>query len=61
MLLAILFPGLSFLFRGKILSGIVCIVLQIVLIGWIPAAIWAVASLNNGRNEKRYNDLKRSD
>lgn len=52
-LLAILIPSLSFLFRGKILQGIVCIILQITLIGWLPAAIWAVVSLNNARAEKR--------
>ncbi len=52
-LLAILLPWLSFLLRGNILSGIICLILQITLIGWLPAAIWAVASLNNSRADKR--------
>jgi uncharacterized membrane protein YqaE (UPF0057 family) len=52
-LLAILLPWLSFLLRGNILSGIICLILQITLIGWLPAAIWALASLNNSRAEKR--------
>jgi len=46
-LLAIFFPFLSFLFRGKILTAIICLILQVTLIGWIPAAIWAVISLQN--------------
>ncbi len=53
MLIAILLPVLSFILRGKILTAIVCLILQLTLIGWIPAAIWAVLSLNNERAEKR--------
>lgn len=57
MLLAILLPFLSFIVRGKILTGIICLILQITLIGWIPAAIWAVLSLNNERAEDRNDKL----
>jgi len=56
-LIAILIPALSFLLRGKIIQGILCIILQITLIGWLPAAIWAVLSLNNARAEKRTNRI----
>lgn len=52
-LIAIFLPWLSFILRGKILAGIICLILQITLIGWIPAAIWAVFSLSNGRAERR--------
>lgn len=52
-LLAIFFPFLSFILRGRIITGIVCLVLQITLIGWIPAAIWAVISLQNSRADRR--------
>ncbi len=52
-LLAILLPWLSFMLRGKILTGIICLLLQLTLIGWIPAMIWAVVSLNNERANKR--------
>ncbi|WP_426479762.1 YqaE/Pmp3 family membrane protein [Chryseobacterium sp. CBSDS_008] len=57
MLLAILLPFLSFIVRGKIFTGIICLILQITLIGWLPAAIWAVLSLNNERADKRNNRL----
>lgn len=52
-LIAIFFPSLSFLLRGKILTALLCLILQITLIGWIPAAIWAVLSLQNSRADKR--------
>lgn len=56
-LIAIFFPFISFFLRGRILTGILCLILQITLIGWIPAAIWAVISLQNARSEKRNNKL----
>lgn len=52
-LIAIFFPFLSFILRGRILTGIICLILQITLIGWIPAAIWAVISLQNARADRR--------
>ena len=52
-LLAVLLPWLSFMLRGKILIGIFCLILQVTVIGWLPAAIWAVASLLDDRNKKR--------
>ena len=56
-LISVIFPWLSFLLRGKVLLAILCALLQMTLIGWLPAAIWAVVSLNNSRNERRYIDL----
>jgi len=52
-LIAIFLPSLSFLLRGKLLTALLCLVLQITLIGWIPAAIWAVLSLQNSRADRR--------
>lgn len=60
MLLAILLPFLSFIVRGKIFTGIICLILQITLIGWLPAAIWAVLSLHNQRADKRTDRLIRA-
>ncbi|MFN8715243.1 MAG: YqaE/Pmp3 family membrane protein [Bacteroidota bacterium] len=56
-ILAIIFPAFSFLVRGKILTAILCLLLQLILIGWIPAAIWAVISLQNERADKRNEKL----
>lgn len=59
-LIALLFPWLSFLLRGKIFAGLVCLVLQITLIGWLPATIWAIMSYNNARADKRNEQLIQS-
>lgn len=59
-LIAIFFPFLSFMLRGRILTGIICLILQITLIGWIPAAIWAVISLQNARADRRNSKLIRA-
>ncbi len=52
-LIAIIFPAISFLFRGKILTAFFCFILQLTFIGWLPASIWAVMSLKNERNERK--------
>ena len=49
MLLAILWPSLSMLLNGHLLKVFLCFVLHLTLIGWIAAAIWGGASLNEGR------------
>lgn len=59
-LIAIFFPFLSFMLRGRIFTGIICLILQITLIGWIPAAVWAVISLQNSRADKRNAKLIRA-
>ena len=56
-LLAILLPWLSFILRGRIFTGILCLLLQITLVGWIPAAAWAVISLNEARANRRTNRI----
>ena len=52
-LIAILLPWLSFLLRGRLLRGILCLILQCTIIGWVPAAIWAVIDLQNRRADRR--------
>jgi uncharacterized membrane protein YqaE (UPF0057 family) len=53
LLLAILLPCVSFLLRGKIFHFVICLILQITLIGWLPAAVWAVVDLQNSRADRR--------
>ena len=59
-LIAIFLPFLSFILRGRIFTGILCLILQITLIGWIPAAVWAVISLQNSRADRRNAKLIRA-
>jgi uncharacterized membrane protein YqaE (UPF0057 family) len=58
MLLAILLPWLSFILRGKILSGIICLILQCTLIGWLPAALWAINSRSNAKTDKKLKQME---
>ncbi|KAB2931884.1 MAG: YqaE/Pmp3 family membrane protein [Rhodocyclaceae bacterium] len=53
LLLAIFLPWLLFFTIGRPIAGIVCLVFQITLIGWIPAALWAVYSLGQYRTDKK--------
>jgi uncharacterized membrane protein YqaE (UPF0057 family) len=56
MLLAILLPGISMILNGHIFKGIVCGILHLTLIGWIPAAIWAVTSRSQDLAEQRHRE-----
>ena len=42
LLIALLLPWLLFFTIGRPFAGIICLILQITLVGWVPAAIWAV-------------------
>lgn len=59
-LIAILLPWLSFILRGRILTGILCLLLQITIVGWIPAAAWAVISLQEARENRRNRRIVRA-
>lgn len=50
-ILAILLPWLALLLRGHVLQGLLCLVLQITVLGWVPAAIWAAIIIN--RDDRR--------
>jgi len=51
-LIAYLIPGLSLLIRGKKLAALICLILQLSLIGWIPASLYAVGNLSNSKKSK---------
>lgn len=53
LLLAIFLPFVVFFTIGRPISGIICLVLQITLIGWLPAAIWAVYALSQYKTDKK--------
>ena len=59
-LLAILVPWLSFFLRGKIIQGAVCLILQITIIGWLPAALWAVVSRNEAKTAQAIRRAERN-
>lgn len=53
LLVAIFLPSLLFFTIGRPIAGLVCLVLQVTLIGWIPAALWAVYSLGQYKTDKK--------
>ena len=53
LLLAIFLPFVAFFTIGRPIAGIICLILQITLIGWLPAAIWAVYALGQYKTDKK--------
>lgn len=53
LLLAIFLPFTVFFTIGRPLAGIICLILQVTLIGWLPAAIWAVYSLSEYKTDQK--------
>lgn len=60
LLLAILLPFVVFFTIKRPVQGIFCFLLQLTLIGWIPAAIWAVYSLSQYRTDQKLRAFKKS-
>ena len=54
---AILVPWLALLLGGHIFQAAFCLGLQLTLVGWIPAAIWAVIVLKRDVQQRRYREL----
>jgi uncharacterized membrane protein YqaE (UPF0057 family) len=53
LLIAFIFPWLTFFTIGRPFAGIICLVLQVTLVGWIPAAIWAVYALSQYKTDQK--------
>ena len=56
LIIAILLPFLLFFTIGRPLAAIICLILQITLIGWLPAAIWAVYALSQYNTDRKISD-----
>lgn len=59
LLLAIFLPFMVFFTIGRPIAGIICLILQITLIGWIPAALWAVYALSQYNTDRKIRDSVR--
>lgn len=53
LIIALLLPWLTFFTIGRPIAGIICLVLQITIIGWLPAAIWAVYAWSEYKTDKK--------
>lgn len=56
-LVALLFPWLAFMLKGNLGLGIICLVLQVTVIGWLPATIWAIVYISNQNAERRHSSM----
>ncbi|RBM05338.1 YqaE/Pmp3 family membrane protein [Novacetimonas cocois] len=53
LVLALLLPWLQFFTIGRPFAGITCLVLQLTVIGWLPAAIWSVYALGQYKTDRK--------
>lgn len=60
LLLAIFLPWALFFTIGRPIAGICCLILQLTLIGWVPAALWAVYSLSQYKTDKKIEKMMNS-
>lgn len=59
LILAIFLPFLVFFTIGRPIAGIVCLILQCTLIGWVPAALWGVYALSQYNTDKKIEAARR--
>lgn len=53
LVIAFFLPWLTFFTIGRPVAGLVCLILQITLIGWIPATIWAIYALGQYKTDQK--------
>ncbi|QFU14983.1 YqaE/Pmp3 family membrane protein [Microvirga thermotolerans] len=53
LLIALILPWLTFFTIGRPFAGLICLILQVTLIGWLPAAIWAVYALGQYNTDRK--------
>ena len=53
LILAILLPWLQFFTIGRPIAGVICLLLQLTLIGCVPAAIWSVYALSQYKTDQK--------
>lgn len=59
LLIAIILPWLAFFTIGRPFAGLICLLLQITVIGWIPAAIWAAYAVGQFQTDRKIRDAVR--
>ena len=53
LIIALVLPWLTFFTIGRPMSGLICLLLQLTVIGWLPATIWAVYSLSQFKTDQK--------
>ena len=55
LVIAFIFPWLTFFTIGHPFAGLLCLLLQVTLLGWLPATIWAVYALSQYKTDQKIN------
>ncbi len=53
LIISLFLPWLTFFTIGRPIAGVICLILQLTLIGWIPATIWAVYELSQYKTDMK--------
>ena len=53
LILALVLPWVAFFTIGRPFAGLLCLLLQLTLLGWIPASIWAVYALSQYKTDQK--------
>ena len=53
LLISLFLPWVTFFTIGRPIAGVICLILQITLIGWLPATIWAVYALSQYKTDQK--------
>jgi uncharacterized membrane protein YqaE (UPF0057 family) len=59
LIIAIVLPFLVFFTIKRPIQGVFCLLLQLTMIGWIPATLWAIYGLSQYKTDKKLADLER--
>lgn len=54
---SVLFPPVAMLLSGKVIQSVLCLLLMVTVVGWIPAAIWAWGVSSNYYANRRQKEL----
>ncbi len=54
--ISLFLPWLTFFTIRRPLSGVICLLLQMTLLGWIPASIWAIYALGQYKTDRKIED-----
>lgn len=46
---ALICPWNVFLEQGKYKKGIICLILQMTIVGWVPATVWSMTAIGGIR------------
>ncbi len=53
LIICFILPWLGFLTIKRPFAALICFLLQITLIGWLPAMIWAIYALNQYKTDQK--------